>query len=110
MLLADGLKAIVGSINLTPGSFDSRRELAIEVHDDEVVDRLHDIVHQDWENSRPLDLTDEGLLADLQDEEEAQNLGLSASRGGHDKKSRKPPARIYEACFPERSLSSGEAG
>jgi cardiolipin synthase len=29
MLLADGLKAIVGSINLTPGSFDSRRELAI---------------------------------------------------------------------------------
>jgi phosphatidylserine/phosphatidylglycerophosphate/cardiolipin synthase-like enzyme len=86
MLLADGLKAIVGSINLTPGSFDSRRELAIEVHDDEVVDRLHDIVHQDWENSRPLDLTDEGLLADLQNEEEAQNLGLSASRGGHDKK------------------------
>jgi cardiolipin synthase A/B len=86
MLLADGLKAIVGSINLTPGSFDSRRELAIEVHDDAVVDRLHDIVHQDWENSRPLDLTDEGLLADLQDGEEAQNLGLSAGRGKHDKK------------------------
>ncbi len=37
MLLADGLRAIVGSINLAPGSFDSRRELAIEVHDDEVV-------------------------------------------------------------------------
>ena len=31
MLLADGLRAIVGSINLAPGSFDSRRELAIEV-------------------------------------------------------------------------------
>ena len=86
MLLADGLKAIVGSINLTPGSFDSRRELAIEVHDNEVVDRLHDVVHQDWENSRPLDLTDEGLLADLQDEEEAQNLGLSVGHGKHDKK------------------------
>jgi cardiolipin synthase len=86
VLLADGVKAIVGSINLTPGSFDSRRELAIEVHEDEVVDRLHDIVRQDWENSRPLDLSDEGLLADLQDDEEAQNLGLSIDRGKHDKK------------------------
>jgi cardiolipin synthase A/B len=86
MLLADGMKAIVGSINLTPGSFDSRRELAIEVHEDDVVDRLHDVVRRDWENSRPLDLTDEGLLADLQDEEEAENLGLSAGRGKHDKK------------------------
>ena len=54
MLLADGVRAIVGSINLTPGSFDSRRELAIEVREDEVVDRLHDVVHHDWENSRPL--------------------------------------------------------
>jgi cardiolipin synthase A/B len=86
MLLADGMKAIVGSINLTPGSFDSRRELAIEVHEDNVVDRLHDIVHQDWENSRPLDLSDEGLLADLHDDEEAQNLGLGANHGKHDKK------------------------
>jgi cardiolipin synthase len=87
MLLADGVRAIVGSINLTPGSFDSRRELAIEVHEGEVVDRLHDIVHQDWENSRPLDLTDEGLLADLQDDkEEAQRLGLRVGQGKHDKK------------------------
>ena len=30
MLLADEKRAIVGSINLTPGSFDARRELAIE--------------------------------------------------------------------------------
>ena len=76
----------MGAINLTPGSFDSRRELAIEVHEDEVVDRLHDIVHRDWENSRPLDLSDEGLLADLQDDEEAQSPGLSAGNGKHDKK------------------------
>ena len=34
MLLADGVRAIVGSINLAPGSFDDRRELAIEVHDE----------------------------------------------------------------------------
>jgi cardiolipin synthase A/B len=86
MLLADGVRAIVGSINLTPGSFDSRRELAIEVHEDEVVDRLHDIVHQDWENSRPLDLTDEGLLAELQDQKEAESLGLGVGYGKRGKK------------------------
>lgn len=66
MLLADGARAIVGSINLAPGSFDDRRELAIEVNDDEVVDRLHDIAKHDWENSHPLDLSDEGLMADLE--------------------------------------------
>jgi cardiolipin synthase len=65
MLLADGERAIIGSINLAPGSFDSRRELAIEVDDKHIVDRLHQIVKHDWKNARPLDLSDEGLLADL---------------------------------------------
>ena len=37
MLLADGARAIVGSVNLAPGSFDARRELAIEVDDAHVV-------------------------------------------------------------------------
>ena len=37
MLLADGCRAIIGSINLTPGSFDHRRELAIEVEDTPVI-------------------------------------------------------------------------
>jgi len=67
MLLADGKAAIVGSINLAPGSFDSRRELAVEVRDDHVVERLHKVAHHDWEHSYPLDLSDEGLLADLED-------------------------------------------
>ena len=70
MLLADGVAAIVGSINLAPGSFDNRRELAIEVRDDDVVERLHKIAQHDWKNSHPLDLSDEGLLADLEDREE----------------------------------------
>ena len=48
-----------------PGSFDSRRELAIEVDDKHVVDRLHEIVRRDWKDSKELDLTDEGLLAEL---------------------------------------------
>ena len=65
MLLADGCRAIVGSINLTPGSFDHRRELAIEVHDAPVIERLKKIAHYDWENSHTLDLSDQGLVEDL---------------------------------------------
>ena len=79
MLLADGVSAIVGSINLAPGSFDSRRELAIEVRDGAVVDRLHAIAKRDKENSHPLDLSDEGLMADLADrvEDAAGKLALT---------------------------------
>lgn len=66
MLLADGKRAIVGSINLAPGSFDSRRELAIETDKSQTVRRLEEIARSDWEQSRPLDLSDAGLLADLQ--------------------------------------------
>jgi cardiolipin synthase len=66
MLLADGCRAIVGSINIAPGSFDHRRELAIEVHDEDVVERLQKIAHHDWKNSHPLDLSDAGLFDDLE--------------------------------------------
>lgn len=78
MLLADGVAALIGSINFAAGSLDGRRELAIELRDDEVVDRLHKVARHDWEHSRPLDLSDEGLLADLEDriEGSAELLGL----------------------------------
>jgi cardiolipin synthase len=80
LLFADRSRAIIGSINLAPGSFDSRRELAIEVRDEEVMDRLHTIAHHDWENSRRLDLTDAGLLAELQDTDKnvAEDLALNS--------------------------------
>ncbi|MCV7227990.1 phospholipase D-like domain-containing protein [Mycolicibacterium komossense] len=65
MILADGARAVVGSINLSPGSFDSRRELAIEVAETHVIDRLTAVAHHDWKHSTALDLSDEGLLADL---------------------------------------------
>jgi phosphatidylserine/phosphatidylglycerophosphate/cardiolipin synthase-like enzyme len=67
MLLRDGLRAIVGSINLAPGSFDNRRELAIEFGDEDIVERLQKIAHHDWKHSHPMDLSDEGLLEDLED-------------------------------------------
>lgn len=66
LLLADGCRAIVGSINLSPGSFDERRELAIEVDDRHVLERLEKTAHHDWKHSYPLDLTDAGLLKDLE--------------------------------------------
>ncbi|HEV2750193.1 MAG TPA: phospholipase D-like domain-containing protein [Gemmatimonadales bacterium] len=84
MLLADGVAALVGSINFAAGSLDGRRELAIEVRDDEVVDRLHKVAKHDWEHSHPLDLSDEGLLADLEGRvaDGAEILGIDA-KGTH---------------------------
>jgi phosphatidylserine/phosphatidylglycerophosphate/cardiolipin synthase-like enzyme len=77
MLLADGVAAIVGSINLTRGSFDDRRELAIEVRDDHVIERLQKVANHDWKHSHPLDLSDEALLSDLEDRAgEAKKLVL----------------------------------
>jgi cardiolipin synthase len=66
MLIADGERAIVGSMNIAPGSFDSRRELAIEVEDKHVVHRLKKTFETDWENSHSLDLSEEGIRADLE--------------------------------------------
>ena len=60
------MAAIVGSINFAAGSLDARRELAIETRDESVVDRLHKIARHDWGHSHPLELSDEGLLADLE--------------------------------------------
>jgi len=79
--LSKPVAAIVGSINLAPGSFDTRRELAIEVRDADVVERLHEIAKHDWKHSHPLDLSDDGLLADLEDrledrEEAAEVLAI----------------------------------
>jgi phosphatidylserine/phosphatidylglycerophosphate/cardiolipin synthase-like enzyme len=87
LVLADNVRGIVGSINLAPGSFDSRRECAIEVRDEDVVDRLHEVTHADWKNSRPLDLTDEGLLAELEDYDDnaVEDLALENHNGKHKK-------------------------
>jgi cardiolipin synthase A/B len=65
MMIADNRRAIVGSINLSPGSFDDRRELAIETSSDHVVRRLVETVEHDWKHSCKLPLSDEAVLADL---------------------------------------------
>jgi phosphatidylserine/phosphatidylglycerophosphate/cardiolipin synthase-like enzyme len=66
MIVADDEQAVIGSINLSPGSFDHRRELAIQVDDPHMMKRIRKTAHHDWGKSHKLDLTDEGLLADLQ--------------------------------------------
>jgi cardiolipin synthase len=80
LLLADDARAIIGSINLAPGSFDSRRELAIEVDDEHIIRRIQKTLHEDWENSHLLDLSDEGLLAELEqcDPNVKEDLALQA--------------------------------
>jgi len=65
MFLADSERAIIGSINIAPGSFDSRRELAIETNDPKAVKRLEKVAQHDWDRSHKLDLSDAALLADL---------------------------------------------
>ena len=81
MLLADGARAIIGSINLAPGSFDSRRELAIEVDDAHIVDRLHKVVGHDWDHAHDLDLSDEGILKDLSKHEAKERAEIEAKSG-----------------------------
>jgi phosphatidylserine/phosphatidylglycerophosphate/cardiolipin synthase-like enzyme len=85
MLIADGQRAVIGSINLAPGSFDERRELAIETGAPEVIQRLQDITQRDWQNSETIDLSDEGVLADLnkhgQGRTGAKQLALKSGSG-----------------------------
>lgn len=78
MILADHERAIVGSINFSPGSFDHRRELAIEVTDHHITKRLNEVAHHDWKNSEPMDLSDAGLIADLvgRDQHDVDQLAL----------------------------------
>jgi cardiolipin synthase len=82
LLLVDDKVAIVGSINLAPGSFDSRRELAIEVRDEHIIRRIHKTLQEDWANSHPLDLSDEGLIAQLKkhDPNVREDLGITAGK------------------------------
>jgi len=85
LILADDARAIIGSINLAPGSFDSRRELAIEVDDKHIIRRIKKTLEEDWANSHPLDLSDEGLLAELKEYDPNVKEDLAIGAGKHHK-------------------------
>jgi phosphatidylserine/phosphatidylglycerophosphate/cardiolipin synthase-like enzyme len=79
LILADDSHAIIGSINLAPGSFDSRRELAIQVDDPHVIHRIKKTLENDWANSHPLDLSDAALLSELEDYDPSVKEDLAIS-------------------------------
>jgi cardiolipin synthase len=85
LLMADDNVAIIGSINLAPGSFDSRRELAIRVSDDHITRRIQKTLQQDWANSHPLDLSDAGLIAALKKHDPNVEEDLAITLGKHQK-------------------------
>jgi cardiolipin synthase len=82
LLFADDARAIIGSINFAPGSFDSRRELAIEVDDEPILKRIRKTLHDDWEKGKLLDLSDQALLEELQasDPNVVEDLGIDNLR------------------------------
>ncbi len=49
VILVDGKRAFIGSVNLSYTSFELNRELGIITEDPKVVERLHDVMVKDWE-------------------------------------------------------------
>ena len=66
MMIADGKRVLVGSMNIEHRSFDARRELGIVVDDDAIVERLAAIYAHDWKEAEsyeppdPLDVASHG--------------------------------------------------
>ena len=90
LILADDSHAIIGSINLAPGSFDSRRELAIQVDDPHIIHRIKKTLKDDWSNSHALDLSDAALLAELEEYDPSVREDLAISVGKHPKDDKHP--------------------
>jgi cardiolipin synthase len=61
--------------------------LAIEVNDAEVIERLKKIAHHDWQHSHPMDLSNEGLLEDLEEHkiDAGETLALDEENRKHKK-------------------------
>ena len=51
--IVDGVRAVIGSMNLRTESFDKRREVSIVVDDPDVLKRLNAVFISDWEQKPP---------------------------------------------------------
>jgi len=109
MLLADDERAIVGSINLAPGSFDARRELAIETDNPHAIRRLVKTASDDWDVSHRLDLSDEGLMADLMKREHKVGTRARFSSGAAPVLVRITPGGVFEAGADPWAFRSARA-
>lgn len=68
--IIDGVRAVIGSMNLRTESLDRRREVSVLVDDAEVVKRLNAVFASDWENKAPPSVSAEtviGLSAPLRE-------------------------------------------
>lgn len=78
LIIADEKRALLSSFNFYPKCFNERRELGIRFEDKELVDQLVKIFKKDWENSKKMDISDEGIEADLKKHEAKQKLKQAA--------------------------------
>jgi len=82
LILADESRALLSSFNIYPKCFNERRELGIRFSDPDLIKRLVKIFKLDWENSKRIDLSDEGIQAD-RDKHAAKEL---AEQVAHEEK------------------------
>ena len=68
-MIADEERALLSSFNFYPKCFNERRELGIRFEDPILISRLVKIFQVDWENSKRMDLSDEGIEEDLRKHE-----------------------------------------
>jgi phosphatidylserine/phosphatidylglycerophosphate/cardiolipin synthase-like enzyme len=66
LILADKKRALLSSFNIYPKCFNERRELGIKFQDRDLVKRLVEVFESDWEQSKRIDLSDEGIAKDLE--------------------------------------------
>lgn len=58
LLIADGKRAQIGSMNIDRSAFDLRRELGIVLHHDDVLKGLLKVFQHDWEHAHPYEAPD----------------------------------------------------
>jgi cardiolipin synthase len=58
LLLADGERGMLGSMNIDRSAYDLRRELGVVLTDQNVLHRLRQQFHQDWDDAKPYEAPD----------------------------------------------------
>jgi len=65
LIIADEQRALLSSFNFYPKCFNERRELGVLFKDPDLIEKLIKTFKQDWSNSKKIDLSEEGIEADL---------------------------------------------
>ena len=75
LMIADEERALLSSFNFYPKCFNERRELGVLFEDPDLIKQLVDLFKKDWENSKKMDLSEEGVEADLKAHEAKKKMG-----------------------------------